>query len=327
MPDAAAGKPVFTQRKPPAMKKIVRLSAALLGVILLLIAFWAIKNYHKDIPVEVLKEKYAYPDSRFTEVMGMNVHYRVTGTGFPLVLIHGTAASLHTWEAWTDILSPHFQVISFDLPAYGLTGPHPERRYTVPDYVEFVDAFLNKIGVDSCHMAGNSLGGDITWQYAAEHPEKVGKIILLDPSGYPVNRPPSLAFRLVKKPLLKNILLKITPKSLVEKSLKEVLYNDELATDERITRYFEMAIREGNRQAFADRVLQVLPPDTLKVRTVQRPALILWGANDEWIPLEHAYKFKRDLPDAKLIVYEQCGHIPMEEIPEKSAADALQFLQ
>jgi pimeloyl-ACP methyl ester carboxylesterase len=306
-----------------SLKSILKYT--LLFLFLLLVGVLAF-NYAPDRSVEELKKRWAYANSQFTEVDGMNVHYRINGTGQPLVLVHGTGASLHTWERWTDILEKDFQVISVDMPAFGLTGPSPTRDYSLENYAKFLDAFLTKIGVDTFHLAGNSLGGAISWKYASMFPDKVKKMVLIDASGYPFNKNLPLAFRMAKNPILGKVLLKITPKPLFWKSIREVYYNDDLITEELIERYYELYLREGNRQAFIDRVRNIEYNDASPIKTIKNPTLIMWGADDEWIPVGLAEQFKKDLINSQLIIYKETGHVPMEEIPEVTAEDARKFL-
>mgnify|MGYP000542094430 CR=1 FL=1 len=306
-----------------SLKRILKYSLlAILLVIVGLIAF----NYAPDRSVEDLKEHWTYDNSKFIEIDGIDVHYRINGQGFPLVLIHGTGASLHTWERWTDILAKDFQVISLDMPAFGLTGPALDRDYSLENYAQFLNTFLGKIGVDSFHLAGNSLGGAISWRYASMFPEKVEKMILIDASGYPFDKKLPLAFRMAKNDLMGKVLLKITPKALFWKSIREVYYNDDLITEELIDRYYELYLREGNRQAFVDRVRNIEYNDASPIKTIKTPTLIMWGADDEWIPVALANKFKDDLINAESIIYKEVGHVPMEEIPEVTAQDARIFL-
>ncbi len=283
--------------------------------------------YASDQPLEALKAKWTYDNSQFVTIDETPVHYRINGSGETLVLLHGTGASLHTWAVWTDTLAKDFRVISLDLPAYGLTGPHRGGKYTLDFYAQFLDKFLQRIGVEQFSLAGNSLGGGIAWRYASLFPDKVNKLILIDAVAYPQAKEPPLVFRLAKNKLLSKLLLKISPKFLFEKSMKEVYYQDDLVDDALIDRYYELYLRKGNRQAFIDRIRTMQAADTTLLQNIQIPSLIMWGKHDEWVRLENAYKFERDLPQAELIVYEKAGHVPMEEIPILSAQDARSFLQ
>lgn len=307
------------------MKRILRNTLIVLALILVAAA---ILLRTPDIPIEEMKERWAYDNSQFMMVDDLQVHYRVNGDGPAVVLLHGTASSLHTWEEWTKALEKDYKVISLDLPAFGLTGPNNTGGYSLSYYTKFLDSFLSQLGVDSFHLAGNSLGGSIAWTYAAMYPDKLRKLILIDAGGYPseVNQSPSLAFRLAKNPILSNILLNVTPRSLLESSIREVYHNDDLITDELIDRYYDMTLREGNRQAFVDRVNGLRYSDPSDIKTIETPTLILWGKTDEWIPVENAYKFEKDIEGAEVVIYDNAGHVPMEEIPTETVEDAKAFL-
>ncbi len=305
------------------LKKIFLTLLAIVTLTAILLA----TQYRSDIPLDTLKTKYAQAPSQFVELNGMKVHYRIEGEGMPVVLIHGTAASLHTWDDWTVELKKDFKVIRFDLPAFGLTGPHKEREYSIEAYTEFVAAFLEKMNVDSCYLAGNSLGGRIAWNFALEHPDLVKKMILVDASGYPMNTAPSLGFKLAQNPWTAWLMRSITPRSLVEKSVLEVFEDDSKVTDALVDRYYDMLLRAGNRQAFIDRANTDYIDRTAQIPTIQTPTLLQWGKQDAWVPLELGQHFDRDLPNSKLIIYDGAGHVPMEEIPQKTVADAKAFFK
>ena len=302
------------------MKLIVKLVTGIVVLIaVLLLSFW-----RADIPVADLKEKYANEESEFLEMRGMQVHYRDEGQGFPLVLIHGTAASLHTWDDWTKILKNDFRVIRMDIPAFGLTGPNPNRDYSIESYVIFLNDFLSQLGIDTFYLAGNSLGGQIAWNYVLTYQDQVKKLILIDAAGFP-NKPPVI-IKLAQTPLISVLLKNCTPKFVISKNLNEVYGDDTRIREEVVERYYLLHLREGNRQAFIDRVSGNNISETNNIRKISIPTLIQWGVQDEWIPLAHGHKFDELLPDSKLIIYKGAGHIPMEEIPEETARDARNFL-
>lgn len=284
---------------------------------------------HRDIPIDELKERYANEESEFIDIDGLEVHYRDEGEGYPLVLIHGTGASVHTWDGWVKVLKGDYRIIRMDLPAFGLTGPNAHNDYSMDAYLQFLDKFLSKIGIQECYLAGNSLGGGIAWEYARTHTDRVSKLILLDAAGYRSNekREQPLAFKIARSPYLSKILERITPKSLVHTSMIDVYGDDSKVTDEVVDRYFDMMLRAGNRSAFVARAWQTHNYPIDKLKDISIPVLIMWGEEDTWIPLEFGHNFHRDLPYSKIITYPGVGHIPMEEIPEQSAADAREFLE
>lgn len=306
-----------------AFKKILLNTGLFLLGVFLFILFFLVES---DVPLEQLKDKYTYDNSEFVDVDGMNVHYRRSGEGFPVVLIHGTGASLHTWDGWTRIIKDSFEVISMDLPAFGLTGPNPQRDYSIQAYVDFINDFTNTIGLDSFHLGGNSLGGKIAWSFTSQHPEKVDKLILVDAAGYPDSTSHSSAISLARNPIFGPLLKYITPRSFVEKNLRDVISDPMKVTEELVTRYHELARRPGNRQAFIDRAKTTYIDESIRIPLIKNSTLILWGSEDTWTDLNHAYHFEKDIERSGLIVYDGVGHIPMEEIPAKSGKDVLRFL-
>lgn len=303
-------------------RKRTYIGLSLLGILIL--GLYSVS--YSDIPLATLKTKYTNEHSRFIKIDGLDVHYRIEGQGPDLLLLHGTAASLHTWDDWTELLKKDFRIIRLDLPAFGLTGPSPSVDYSIAGYTSFLSAFTHAIGLDSFSVAGNSLGGGIAWAYAIKHPDQIEKMLLINASGIPNNGDDPAVFKLARNPVLGKLLEWVTPKSFIEKNMKEVYFNDLKVDEELVTRYHEMALREGNRKAFRQRA-QVTNPDlTDLLPTISAPTLIMWGEEDEWIPVKNAYYFHESIPNTQLAVIPQLGHVPMEEAPDVTSAIARSFL-
>lgn len=307
------------------MKKLLKYSLFAITSFLIIVISIYWKN---DIDINELKNKYVYPSSSFISIDGINVHYRDMGKGEAILLIHGTGASLHTWEKWIDILSAGYRVISFDLPGFGLTGPDPNHNYQISRYTTILDSLMVKLKVDSFHIAGNSLGGLVAWRYTTQFPQKILTLNLIDAAGLPQSgKKPPFIFQLAKLPVLSTLLQKVTPKSIIKKSMLDVYKNDQLVTEKLIDRYFELSLREGNRTAFVKRMSQLNEPLNIKdLSNIKSPVLIQWGKEDRWIPLSNAYQFKNLIAGAELKIYDS-GHVPMEENPEETAKDYLIFLK
>lgn len=287
---------------------------------------------HRDMPLDVLKEKYAQSPSEFISVEGMMVHYRDEGNpqdSLPIVLLHGTGASLHTFDAWTATLTSQYRVVRLDLPAFGLTGPFLHQNYSIEKYVEFVDQFLQAKGIQQCIIGGNSLGGEIAWRYTVAHPGKVEKLILIDAAGYPqASKSVPMAFTLAKIPIVNQLATYITPRFMIRESVENVFADKTKVTESLVDRYFALTLREGNRQAFVDRVQPRPSSDHVEmIPTIFQPCLVLWGDQDLLIPLEQAQRFHDDLPNDRLVILKDVGHVPMEESPEESVAVVLDFLK
>ena len=289
---------------------------------IILLTFVIGNSFYSDISVEDLKNEFTNEHSQFIEIDEVNVHYRDEGEGFPIVLIHGTAASLHTWDAWTDVLIKTNRVIRMDLPAFGITGPNKNADYSIEAYTTFLHSFLEKLKLEKFHLAGNSLGGHIAWNYTADYPSKVEKLILVDASGLPTNKSQPAIFKMAKTPILNSLFLYITPRFLIKKNIEEVYEDDSKITDELINRYHKMALRVGNRKAFIDRAKTDFKLDTQvnleKLKSIQTPTLLIWGAKDLWIPIANGIRMNEILVNSKLEVLENSGHVPMEENPRES---------
>ncbi len=303
---------------------LILTSVVLIGVVL----FFG----QRDIPLEELKLKYANAASSFIAVNGMEVHYRDEGKqtdSIPIVLIHGTGSSLHTFDVWADALKKTNRVVRMDLPAYGLTGPFPDANYSMGHYTSFITDFLTALGIKKCVLAGNSLGGQIAWNFTLEEPSMVEKLILIDAAGYPKNsKSEPIAFKLAKLLVLNKLLIYVTPRFLVRASVENVYFDTSKVTDVLVDRYFELTLREGNRQAFVDRLNTSIDSATYKqIKNVQQPTLILWGANDMLIPLENGYEFKKELPNNSMVILDDTGHTPMEERPVESLKPVVDFLK
>ncbi len=314
------------------MKYLIKSLKIITALIILIIIGVILFFGHRDIPLNELKATYTNTESSFISVNGMDVHFRDEGDqtdSIPIVLIHGTASSLHTFDVWTNNLKKSNRVIRMDLPAYGLTGPFPDGNYTMAHYTDFLKDFLTALGIKQCVLAGNSLGGQIAWNFTLEQPNTVTKLILIDAAGYPLHsKSVPIAFKLAKTPVLNKLLTFITPRFLVRSSVKNVYFDKSKVTDSLAERYFKLTLREGNRKAFVDRFSMLADVNAYtNIKYIQQPTLILWGAQDLLIPVENAYRFQEDLPNNTLFILEDTGHTPMEESPLESIEPVIDFLK
>ncbi|MBB6459010.1 alpha/beta fold hydrolase [Flammeovirga kamogawensis] len=281
-----------------------------------------------------LFEKYTDNISQFMEIDGMKVHYKVEGEGFPIVLLHGTFASLQTWDRWTETLKKKYKVVRLDLPGFALTGPRPDKSYSVEIYLDFLDRFLKRLEINKFYLAGSSLGGWIAWEYAYRFKEKVRRLILLDAAGFNDKQSIPLLYKLVQNPIIKEFKLfhgfaeyVKAPKTFIEFFLKNAYGDANRLEPTTTTRYHELFARKGNREAFLNLANSGVTDNSSSLKDLDTPTLIIWGEKDHWIPLANAYKFQFSLPNSELIIYEGVGHIAMEEIPDKSVKDTIKFLE
>ena len=304
---------------------------ALIALPLLGYAALLVMYYVPERPVSQLRARWALPPSQFVMIGGMSVHLRDEGPrddASPIVLLHGTSASLHTWDGWTAALIPHKRVIRFDMRGFGLTGPAPDGRYDIESYVQTVMAVLKQLGVQRCILAGNSHGGYVAWATALLHREAVDRLILVDSGGY-TYQPKSvpLGFRLARTPLIGTLFAPILPRRVVEDSLRNVYGTPDKVTPELVDRYHELTARAGNRRALVERFKQTQPNALQeRVRELRLPTLILWGRQDRLIPPEYGERFHRDIAGSQLCFFDPLGHVPHEEDPGQTVAVVKAFL-
>lgn len=313
------------------MKK--RYLLPLLLIAALAAAFFLLRTPDTD-PAAMLA-KYGGDAARFAEGPdGLRIHYRDQGAsdGVPIVFIHGSSASLHTWEPLAGRLGGDYRIISYDQPGHGLTGPAPDDDYSARGMMRALDAVAAAANLDRFILAGNSMGGWVAWRYALENPERVEALILIDAAGAPLlegEEPPplNLGFRLMKIEWLRPLLEQITPRSIVEKSVRDTVAVDSIVTDEMIDRYWELLRYPGNRRATAlrndvDREAAMFD----RISEIAAPVFIVWGAEDQLIYPTAAQTFHERLLNSEIFILNGVGHLPMEEAPDLTADHIRAFL-
>jgi pimeloyl-ACP methyl ester carboxylesterase len=303
----------------------------LLGLLIAALALFIGLSYAPDRPVQTLVARWAPPPSDFVDLDGQLVHLRDEGPRedpLPIVLLHGTSASLHTWEGWAAALRARHRVISFDLPGFGLTGPRADGDYRGDTYAQFVLRLMDTLKVQRFVLAGNSLGGEVAWRTAVLAPHRVARLVLVDAAGYPFTPEHlPLGFRLARLPGAGLLIGHLTPRSLVERSVRDVYGDPSRVTPQLVDRYYELSLREGNRQALVQRFQQLQHgEDAARIATLRMPTLILWGGRDRLVPPDNAQRFAHDIPGSRLVVFDELGHVPQEEDPQRTVKAVQDFL-
>ena len=296
--------------------KIVKLGFAVLLALItaLTIIFWT-----PDTTFEDMNRKYGGGASQFIDLNGGDrLHYRDQGNRNKpaLVFIHGTSASLHTWEPLIDNLERDYRLISFDLPGHGLTGARQDRTYSLDVMVESVWRLLDHLKIHSATLVGNSLGGAVAWASALDKPTRVKSLVLLAPSGAPKNSPAksNIGFKILKTSIGQAIIKKISPRSIIKASLYQTVAVSEIVTEEMVDRYWELLRLEGNRQAMIDLANTARDPDEWQeLSNIAVPTMIVWGEEDNVLPVTMIVTFDTEIENVNVIRLKNVGHLPMEE--------------
>ncbi len=324
----------MTETKRPGKwrRRIAWTLVILIGVIG--VAFLILRT--PDTDRDAMIARYGGVESRFlTLADGAVVHIRDTGgrEGMPqMILLHGSNASLHTWEPLVARLRADWRIVRIDLPGHGLTGATPTGRYDTEEYIAVVDEVATAVGLRRFILGGNSMGGGVSWRYALAHPDRVQALLLLDAGGMPARagdpRPRSnIGFRIVRSPVGRWLGRQITPRSLIEQSLQQSVSNQAVVTDEAVTRYWELLRFPGNREATMVRFARGWDTSMAdQARTIAAPTLVLFGAEDRLINPSAAQSFAERLPDDEVVLLPGIGHLPMEEAPDATATAIRRFL-
>ncbi len=269
---------------------------------------------------------YTNEHSRFMVVNGALLHYRDEGEGEPLLLLHGAFSSLHTFDGWVDKLKDKYRILRLDLPGFGLSDVPLNHSFTIRTYIQIISVFLDRLDIETCHVAGSSLGGWLAWEFALKYKAHVNRLILIDAAGFLDDQSIPLPFKMARVPFVNRVLRFAVQPSVFELFLRQIYGDPKKLTKAVIDRYYQLFSQEGKPEAFLSMANARYKDNTLHLRELPHETLVMWGRKDTWLPIENAYKFQQRIPDAELIIYEELGHIPMEEDPHETALDLWAFL-
>jgi len=310
------------------MKKLLRfLLLFLLALSAAFAVFWFSRP--EDLSFEEHRARVPHAEaSRFAEVGGVRVHYQEKGAGATLVLIHGNNSSAYTWKDVFDALAAEFRVVAVDMQGFGFTAKPAGGDYRAEAQAALVVGLLDELKIGRAVFVGSSLGGGVALAAAIDHPERVSGLVLVDSAAFTDGRGASLAPSFVNWPYVGTAVtaLALTSDRLVRDGLRKSFYDQSKVTDERVEAYYRpLTTRGGQRAARLVRAQRQMARVEKSLHKVTQPALLIWGAEDGLILLEDGRRLQASLPDARLVVFENCGHLPQEEMPERFAREVLAF--
>ncbi len=303
------------------LRRILQWSAALLLLAIAALALWL---YAPDKQRAALDA--AYPGEYHT-VLGLRLRLRDTGprNAPALILLHGFGSSLDTWEPWARALSAKYRVIRLDLPGFGLTGPDPTGDYSDARTLAILAALMDQLGLPKATFIGNSLGGRFAWEFAARNPQRVDRLVLISPDGF---ASPGFEYgKAPEVPLMLEAMPWVGPRSLIRANLAPAWAHPEALPDAVLERYRDMLLAPGVRRAILDRTRQtVLTDPAPRLGSITAPTLLLWGEQDQMIPVRNAQDYLQLMPNARLVRLPGMGHVPFEESPAAALPPLERFL-
>lgn len=310
-----------------------RTLAVILTLVAVLAAGW-LALHRGDIPYDTLETAYSVPDTQFMTLdSGLKIHYTDTGPQDrpAIVLVHGFSSSLHTWQAWKEDLEADFRVVTLDLPGHGLSRAEDPKSVSIDRFADVVHEVTQDLGIQSFTLGGNSMGGNTAWVYALKYPETMEGLILVDAGGWPEeegeNDSSPLVFKLLSNPLARAVLKDLDMTSLTRSGLEASYTDQNFISDELVERYVAMSRAPGHRETLLAIMATERDPATVdKLAGIKVPTLVMWGREDNLIPVAHAERFATAIDGAQLIVYDNIGHLPQEENAPQSIVDVRAFM-
>lgn len=259
------------------------------------------------------------------------LHHIEIGSGPPLLLIHGLFDLLETWERLVPLLSDRFKVLAIDLPGFGRSRLPEAWEESLSGMIEAVVAFLDAKGIEKTSIVGSSMGGGIALGVAGRHPERVDRIVLLNPYGFPSTPyAVEVARSRILGRLLPYLLREPTLKRCAESIFRRSLHDPALITDaliERVTTPFSTLRQRRDLFRFLRGIsLEEMRNIDALLPQIRQPVLILWGENDRWLTIDHANRLHKLLPHSRLTTFSDCGHLPQMDKPKEVAEAIRHFL-
>jgi len=280
-------------------------------------------------------EQLADSDSQFIEINGLTVHVKTMGHGEPVfVLLHGFGASLFSWHAVMEPLSQIGTVIAYDRPAFGLTERPmtwtSENPYSPQASVDLLVGLLDHFNVQKAILVGNSAGGTVSMQFTLQHPERVQALILVDPAVYEGGGGPSWLRPFYKTPQM-NHLGPLIVRSIQSRGLdliKMAWYDPSKITQETWAGYTRPLKSDNWDRALWYFTASSQPSDLPeRLGEFTLPVLVITGDTDRIVPTENSVRLAGELPNAKLVIIPQAGHVPHEEQPDLFMQTVGDFLE
>ncbi len=301
-----------------------RVVQVLLLAVLSALSVWL---WTPDLPRAELEARYLAAPTDMRQVGPWRLHVRESGPRDApvVVLLHGFASSLQTWDAWAEGLQKTQRVVRLDWPGSGLSPPDPANDYTDARSLQLLLALLDELGVQRASWVGHSMGGRIAWTFAARHPERSERLVLVAPDGFASF---GMAYgQAMAVPASWGLMRHVLPRALLRMNLQAAYAHPQNLSDALTRRYHDLLRAPGARQALLTRLQQTVLQEPLPLlRQIRAPTLLVWGDADAMIPVAHAQDYLRAIEGSRLLALPQVGHLPQEEAASASLQAVAAFL-
>ena len=252
-------------------------------------------------------------------VFGQKINYVEAGSGPTVILLHGLGGSTQVWQFNVAALAEKYHVVVPDQIGFGKSDK-PLVNYRIRTYVDFLDQFCKQLKIERATLVGNSMGGWIAAAFTAAFPDRVDKLVLVDAAGY--KPPKDLDTRTFYG-------LNPTTREGMKVLLAKVYFNKAFQSDAVIDQAITARLAAGDGYTINSIIESIARGDDFlddTAKTIKRPTLIIWGRQDGLVPLSEAERFNKEIAGSKLVVFDQCGHVPNVEKAGEFNAAVLKFL-
>jgi pimeloyl-ACP methyl ester carboxylesterase len=268
------------------------------------------------------------------EYRGISINYEEQGQGQPLILLHGYGASTYSWRHVLPYFSKAYRVIAIDLKGFGLSDKPTDGDYSVLEQSRIVYEFIRVHRLENVILAGHSLGGAVSLlaylMQSDQGAHHISKLILIDTASYPQDLP--LFISILRVPIINELSLFLSSNNFKSRMiLRKAFFDHSKITEETVATYGAYLSLPGASQALIKTAKQMLPSNLEEIseryKSIDIPVLLIWGENDEIVPLEVGRKLAVNIPNSKLVVIPNCGHVPQEECPNEAIEAMESFLK
>jgi pimeloyl-ACP methyl ester carboxylesterase len=286
------------------------------------------------VPAPTVSLEQSLGQQKTFDYQGVKINYYEAGQGPSIILLHGFGGCSYSWRFLAPVLAQDHRVYTIDLKGYGLSDKPKDGKYAVRDQADMVAAFIRSHDLHDVVIMGHSMGGGVTvmtyLKVREDQPARVKSLVLIDSAGYPQKMP--WFIWLAKAPVLGSVGGKlVSPRFAAAQVLKKCYYYDDKITEEQINTYAYYGSLPGAREAVVQTAKQIVPDDiealVAQYKTISVPVLVIWGEEDEVVPLAVGKNFKRDIPNSELVILPKCGHMPPEEEPGETTRIIKTFLE
>ena len=268
---------------------------------------------------QVVAAQTSAPVEKEVLIFGQKIHYVGAGSGPAVILLHGLGGSAGAWQPNIGPLADRFHVFAPDQIGFGKSAK-PLVNYRIRTYVDFLDQFCKQLKIERATLVGSSMGGWIAAAFTAAFPDRVEKLVLVDAAGYAPSKDvdPRTFYG-----------LNPTTREGMKVLLAKIFYNKFFQTDAAIDASIAARLAAGDGYTINSITESIIRGEDFidnSVKTIKRPTLIIWGRHDGLVPVSDGERFNRDIAGSKLVVFEECAHVPSFEKSAQFNEAVINFL-